>query len=167
MNSGLRFVLIAILVVILVVSGASLFVRRKDPLYYSVITLIIISVLFILVTINRIHEKYLEDDPMLIEIREKLRPVFPEVDSIVLLKGRKSYTINKKYVHLCLKDENGKYYEKNMLIYVALHELAHVKCKEIGHTPEFHRVFEEILQKDIKAGVYNDKIPTIKNYCEY
>ena len=29
-------------------------------------------------------------------------------------------------MHLCVKDENNKYYDDNMLIYVALHELARV-----------------------------------------
>ena len=46
-----------------------------------------------------------------------------------LLDGEKI----KQKVYLCLKDENNEYYNDNMLIYVALHELAHVLCDEIGH----------------------------------
>ena len=34
-------------------------------------------------------------------------------------------------MHLCLKDENGNYYDDNMIIYVALHELAHIATKMI------------------------------------
>jgi len=55
-----------------------------------------------------------------------------------------SYTINKKKVHICMKDENDKYYEDDMLMYVLLHELAHCKCKSIGHTDEFHGILENI-----------------------
>lgn len=146
---------------------SSIYIKKKNPLFYWALSLVIISFISIVVISNRIYEKYLEDDPMLVELRKELRPVFPEIDNIILLKGDKSYTINKKYVHLCLKDKNGEYYHKNMLKYVAIHELAHVKCKEVGHTPEFHRIFDECLRKAVEAGVYDDKIPTIKDYCEY
>ena len=167
MNSGIRLVMITLLIVIIILSMSSIYIKNKNILFYWVLALVIISFIFVVAISNRIYEKYLEDDPMLTELRKELRTVFPEVDNIILLKGDKSYTINKKYVHLCLKDEKGDYYHKNMLKYVAIHELAHVKCKEIGHTPEFHRIFEQLLRKAIDAGVYDDKIPTIKNYCEY
>jgi hypothetical protein len=116
---------------------------------------------------NRIHEKYLEDDPMLVDIRETLQPVFPDINNVILLKGQKSYTINKKRIHLCLTDKDGKYYDKNMLIYVTLHELAHVRCNEVGHTEKFHKIFKEIQNVAIKHKVYNPDIPIIKDYCNY
>jgi hypothetical protein len=127
----------------------------------------ICSFLFILFTINRIYEKYVEDDPMLIDIKNTLLPVFPDINKVILLKGKKSYTINKKKIHLCLFDENGKYYDKNMLIYVTLHELAHVRCDEVGHTDKFHRIFKEILDEATQKNVYDPKKPIIKNYCNY
>ena len=168
MNQGLKFTSVIILLVILIVSSSSLFVKNKDPIYYSVLSLIIISILFILFTANRIYEKYLEDDPILVEIRKLLAPLFPdEINSIVLLKGKKSFTINKKQVYLCLKDHKGDYYELNMLIYVAIHEFAHVRCKEVGHTADFHKIFKEMLQTAIDAGVYNDRIPIVSDYCNY
>lgn len=125
------------------------------------------SLLFVFYTINRICEKYTEDDPMLIDIKNTLLPVFPDINQVILLKGKKSYTINKKKIHLCLVDEHGKYYDKNMLIYVTLHELAHVRCDEIGHTDKFHRIFNEILDEAAKKGVYDKNKAIIKNYCNY
>ena len=112
-------------------------------------------------------EKYLEEDPMLVRLREKLMPIFPEMNKVILLRGTKSYTINKKRVHLCLKDEQGNYYDENMLIYVTLHELAHVKCDEIGHTKKFHQIFEDLLKRATQYKVYDPKKPIIKNYCEF
>ena len=101
---------------------------------YVITLCLIIAIIIFIYILNRIHEKYLEDDPMLTELREILKPVFPDINNVILLKGKRSYTINKKRVHICLTDENGKYYDKNMLIYVTLHELAHVRCDEVGHT---------------------------------
>lgn len=132
---------------------------------YSVI--FILSLITIAFTSNRLYEKYIEDDPILIDIRKTLEPVFPDINTVILLKGRKSYTINKKKIHICLKDREGKYYDKNMLVYVTLHELAHVRCDEIGHTEKFYKIFQEILELATKHKIYNPHIPIIKDYCEY
>lgn len=136
-------------------------------MFYIYLAFFLISLAIFVLVAFRIKEKYEEDDGMLVELRQFLQDTFPEINNVILLKGTKSYTINKKRIYMCLKDEQGKYYERNMLIYVLLHELAHVKCTEIGHTEEFHRVFNEILEKAIKNGKYNPKIPIIRDYCEY
>jgi AMMECR1 domain-containing protein len=113
-------------------------------------------------------EQYKQEDPKLIFIRNILRPLHPEaVDKIVLLEDQKSYTINKKKVYLCLRDENGEYYNDNMLIFVAIHELAHVLCDEIGHTKKFEDIFHKLLQEAIEKKLYDPSFEPIRNYCEY
>lgn len=134
---------------------------------YIVILITMIASIFCFLIANRIREKYLEEDPMLAELRNRLMPVFPEMNKVILLKGKKSYTINKKRIHLCLTDKNGKYYDINMLTYVTLHELAHVTCDEIGHTEKFHKIFNEILAKATKHQVYDPKKAITKDYCNY
>lgn len=136
-------------------------------LKYFLFFIFFLSFILVLFTLNRIKEKFLEDDPMLVDIRKTLESVFPDINSVILLKGRKSYTINKKRIHICLKDKEGQYYDKNMLIYVTLHELAHVRCNEVGHTPKFHEIFQEILSVAEKNGIYNSNIPVVKDYCNY
>lgn len=102
---------------------------------------------------------------MLGEIQIRLVQVHPIAEHIQLFRGSKSYTLNKEKVYLCLYDENKKYYPMNMLMYVALHELAHCLCKEVGHTTKFFEIFRELLQKAEEKGVYNPDIPPIDNYC--
>ena len=51
-----------------------------------------------------------------------------------ICKDHDTYTINKKHIFLCMKDEDDEYYEKHQLMYALLHELGHVLCDEIGHT---------------------------------
>lgn len=90
------------------------------------------------------------------------------LNEITLSKGNKSYTINKKEVYLCLNDENGNTYDENMLMYVTLHELAHIiNTKNIGHTTEFDNIFEELLDLSIEKGIYDPNKPIIQNYCKY
>jgi hypothetical protein len=132
-----------------------------------IISLILIVGIISFFIYTQITEFYAMNEPKILEIKEKLRKVHPRVDSLDFFAGNKSYTINKQKVYLCLKDENGKYYEMNMLIYVALHELAHVLCDEIGHTDKFKRIFEDLLIDAENKGIYNPNTPPILDYCNY
>lgn len=134
---------------------------------YILVALIIIVISVISILCVRIKEKFLEDDPMLVQLNEKLKQCLPEINNTILMKGKKSYTINKKRTYICLKDEKGEYYDENMLIYVIIHELAHVKCSEVGHTDLFYKIFNELLERASACGVYDKHKPLIKDYCEY
>ena len=128
------------------------------------------------------------DEPKLLELESIVQPLFKEevsykdtilenvmtnkmkkkiLHDLSLQGGPKSYTINKENIYLCLKDENNKYYDTNMLVYVLLHEISHSICDEVGHTKKFHLYFHELLKKAIEMRVYNPDIPIIKNYCLY
>ena len=158
-------------------------VNMSKETWFRIVLAIIIVLLIVWIISSKIRENYLADDPMLHDLKETIRPLFEtdkEYDGLLstlnyknvfnkikLLKGDKSYTINKEKVYLCLKDEKGSYYSKNMLIYVTLHELSHVICPEIGHTDLFYEIFQEVLDKASDKGIYNPSIPLIKNYCTY
>jgi len=131
---------------------------------------------------KQVREHHLQDDPVLLELKETLRPFFKSdrywseplqklnniedfMEEIKLFRGNKSYTINKEKVFICLKDPDQKYYNKNMLMFVLLHELAHVLCDEIGHTDKFHEIFDALILEASKDGIYNPSIPIIDDYC--
>ena len=126
--------------------------------------LLIIVVLVFLQSVKQVTEHLLQDDPILEHLRIILIDVHPVVKHLKLYKSDKSYTLNKEKIFLCLKDNNNNYYSLNMLIYVSLHEIAHVLCKSHGHTPEFYNIFDNLLQRAKDQGVYTDEIPQIKNY---
>ena len=48
----------------------------------------------------------------------------------------RSETVNKKEIYMCLKDSNGQYYDYNMLMYVAIHELSHAISVSIDEDHE-------------------------------
>jgi len=105
--------------------------------------------------------------PVIESLRMDLVKVHPRFATVKIIEGDQSYTLQKKKVFLCLKDKNtGQMYDKNMLTYVLLHEMAHVlNEKDIGHTPAFHKIFDELLEKAEKQGVYDPNLPLVEDYC--
>ena len=68
-----------------------------------------------------------------------------------------SYSINKgEKIVFCIRsrDSNEKLVKTNILMFVALHELAHVMTKSIGHTDEFWDNFRFLLKQAIASKVY-------------
>lgn len=131
------------------------------------ICLFVIVVIIVYFMLNHVIERYKQNDPKLYHLRSQLKQLHDIVDELVFLEDKKSYTINKKKIYLCLRDENGDYYHDNMLTFVAIHELAHVLCDEIGHTPKFEKIFNELLDQASSLGLYDPSIAPTSNYCEY
>ena len=137
---------------------------------YKYFIIHLLLVIFILWSIyNYIVEEFKPEtqDPVLLELKDKIRVLYPSIDKLEFYDSNKSFTTNKQKVHICLKDENGDYYNRNMLTYVMIHELAHVLCDEIGHTEKFYKIFQELLDEAHQKGIYDPSIPIVKNYCGY
>ena len=97
-----------------------------------------------------------------------VRTIHPEIDNLQIYKGKKSYIIDKKKIYMCLKDQHGQYYNTNYLVYVLLHEFAHYLNKnEVGHTENFHKIFDELLDRATESGIYDKNIPMIEDYCNF
>ncbi len=69
-----------------------------------------------------------------------------------------SYSVNKgEKVHLCLRQRQGgdeSLVNENVMVFVALHEMAHMITDEIGHPPEFWNNFGWLLKESEKIGAY-------------
>ena len=67
-----------------------------------------------------------------------------------------SFTVNKgEEIHMCLRSkETFKHHDINILMFVAIHELAHVMSESYGHTDEFKTNFTWLLKKSTNCGVY-------------
>ncbi len=67
-----------------------------------------------------------------------------------------SYTVNKgKEIALCLRSrKTSQLHDINLIMYVVIHELAHVACPEIDHTPLFKKIFVFFLTISIQVGIY-------------
>ena len=133
----------------------------------SICILLFIAICYMLFRISK--EDFVSyHDPKIDELKNKLVETFPELDEISLSASNKSFTINKKKIYLCLKDEKGEYYNTNFLTYVLLHELSHVMNKNhTDHGKEFQRIFTILLERAVEEGLYDDTQPLVDNYCEY
>ena len=81
-----------------------------------------------------------------------------------------SYSENKgEKIVVCLRDKAHPYklVETNTVMFVILHEMAHLMTTTVGHTPEFWTNFKKILQDSVAAGIYTPvnyaRTPT--SYC--
>lgn len=71
-----------------------------------------------------------------------------------------SYSINKgEKIVLCIRsrDEQKKLVDLNTMMFVVLHEIAHIGTKSIGHTPEFWDNFKWILKEAVNTGIYKSQ----------
>jgi len=68
--------------------------------------------------------------------------------------GYTSYSINKgEKIVLCLRNRD-KLMDINTMMFVVLHEFAHLATESIGHTEEFWDNFKWILEESINIGIY-------------
>jgi predicted metal-dependent hydrolase len=82
-----------------------------------------------------------------------------------------SYSVNKgEELVFCLKSKkSNKNHDINLLMYVTIHELAHLGCPEIGHTALFNKIFNFFLQQATQMSPplykYEDYTRNPTEYC--
>lgn len=84
-----------------------------------------------------------------------------KMDNLVLVENSPkskytSYTVNKgDEIALCLRSkQTGNIHDLNLIMYVVLHELAHIACPELDHTELFKKIFIFFLKVAITIGIY-------------
>lgn len=116
--------------------------------------------------VEHIYKLYTPDDEIVMLLHKNFNPD-------VLKEGNEgngkvtSYSINKgEEIILCLRN-NDKLVDINIMMYVSIHELAHLANKTIGHDNKFWETFSLLLKEAINIGVYKhhefDKKPI--EYC--
>lgn len=95
------------------------------------------------------------------------------VNDIILMENgfdgyHTSYSVNKgeKIVYCLRSKQTKKLYDLNLLMYVTLHELAHIASPEYNHTPLFKKIFAFLTAEAIKNNLYV-KLNFDKNNVNY
>ena len=70
-----------------------------------------------------------------------------------------SYSINKgEKIVFCLRHKpKDDLVDLNTMMFVALHEIAHICTTEVGHPPSFWSNFQWLLKESVNIGVYKDQ----------
>lgn len=80
-----------------------------------------------------------------------------------------SYSLNKgELLVFCIRSkETFKIHDMNELMYVAIHEIAHIGCPEVGHTELFYKINGFLIDKAIDYEIYRyiDYSLINKEYC--
>ncbi len=81
-----------------------------------------------------------------------------------------SYSVNKgEKIIFCLRQKNEEqtFVDENTIMFVAIHELAHIMTLSIGHEPEFWNNFKILLREAVAIGIYQkeDYSKNPKPYC--
>ena len=77
-------------------------------------------------------------------------------------KGEKlAFCLNKN------NNNNNNLIDQNTLMFVAIHEIAHIMTLSVGHTDEFWQNFKVLLENAVQLGIYEpiDYKKNPKNYC--
>ena len=141
--------------------------------------------------VRNLEDKNLAAD-MLAKLRGKLEKIceimknkYPDDESVSRMNDRfnsenitesgknnqyTSYSVNKgEKVVFCIrqKDEDESIVDENTLTFVAIHELAHIMTKSVGHTPEFWSNFKRLLKEAVEQNLYvkENYSSNPKEYC--
>lgn len=104
---------------------------------------------------------YLEEnhisDPKVQRLVSKYKP--QNISESIPNTNYTSYSVNKgEKIVFCIRDKKtNELVDINTMMFVAIHELAHVMTKSIGHTEEFWDNMRYLLKKGIKIGVYKNE----------
>jgi len=133
------------------------------------VCIIIAAFTVIVVFTIRSRQYYNEDHPVLNEISRRFTVLNPKYGKIPLRTGSKSYTEDKSAITLCIVNpDTKKFYDINILMYVALHELSHCITRADGkesHGDEFKENFSYLLREAADKKIYDPTKPVPSTYC--
>jgi len=117
--------------------------------------------------ISSMKQKYPNDEAVL-RMEQKFNP--DNISESGKSSQYTSYSVNKgEKIVFCIrqKDENESFVDMNTIMFVSIHELAHIMTKSIGHTDEFWKNFKLLLEESITLGIYRKENYTEnpKPYC--
>lgn len=130
---------------------------------------IILSIITVICVLAYFQKPY-TPPPIIIELKKRVSLVHPMLGKFDIRESfSSSYTQNKTTIYICTRDPSTKkYYNYNTLVYVCLHECAHMLSGVYDHehtTKEFRTVFDGLLKRATMIGLYDPNIPIPPTYC--
>jgi hypothetical protein len=102
------------------------------------------------------RDKYPEYKEYIDQFNENFTKSRTKIYETSLTSEYTSYSINKgEELVFCIRSKSTKkLHDINLLMYVAVHELAHTACPETGHTPLFNKIFKFLLERAMEIHLY-------------
>jgi hypothetical protein len=106
--------------------------------------------------------------------KENINLIKKKIDTVVIKETPEtssytSYSVNKgEELYLCIRSKKtNEIHDINDLLYVAIHEIAHIGCPDIGHTDLFFKINLYLLNKAVEFNLYKKENYNAnpKEYC--
>ena len=82
-------------------------------------------------------------------------------------KPDSSFTLNKKKMAICLRDDKTKkFHNINDIMFVCIHELSHIINPTYGHPKSFWQYMKFLLHESVEIGIYKP-VNYGKKYVKY
>lgn len=121
-----------------------------------------------LISLRRHLEKTSPDDERTMRLVQRFNP--DQISEGAESAKYTSYSINKgEKIVFCLRTRTAenKLEDINMMMFVAIHEVAHIATESVGHTEDFWENMAWLLEEAINIGVYQkqDFARNPRKYC--
>lgn len=135
----------------------------------EVITIGLLTFMISLVSILTIKDDIkVYYDPMIQHLSKDIELIYPDITkhNIIILGANDTFTENKKKIFICLRNKQGEYYDYNTLLYITIHELAHVLTSSYdNHGEQFTETFSKLLFRAKELKLYDPTKEMKYDYC--
>jgi hypothetical protein len=120
------------------------------------------------------NENITENEKELLTYEPYLKTILNRIDYVTIRESvpkskYTSYSVNKgEELVFCIRSkETNELHDINDLMYVAIHEIAHIGCPELDHTPLFYKINKKLLElaSEINVYTYTNYNSKSLNYC--
>ena len=112
----------------------------------------LVLIVFFLVLLFSPKDEYLESFKPIVQkilVESKQNPL----QEVQFRKSKdKSYTLDKQKIYMVTERENGQKYNQDTILFVLLHEVAHILSPDEHHTTKFFEIEKKLHKKAIELG---------------
>jgi len=133
---------------------------------FLILVLTAFFIIFALLVIKEDNQIY--DDPLIKKISDDLEKIYPDFKklNLTIVGANDSFTENKKKIFICLKKPSGEYYSYHTLLYITIHELAHVLTTAYdNHGEQFQKTFQDLLVRAKELDLYDETKKIDYDFC--
>lgn len=109
------------------------------------------------------------DEEILIRLQRDIHKIVPNAEyQLISSQEGRTFVVDKKRIYLVIRDhETGKIYDYQTLLYVTIHELAHILTPDISHSHSFRQMEKHLLQRAVEKDLLPERfIPDPRYPCE-
>lgn len=138
--------------------GIFYYVRKNADNIVALKTLILLRRKLIEL-IDYVHHKTQQSNHMYKDYIQRIKNRLPHVQirETPANSNYTSYSVNKgEELNMCIRSKvTNQFHSINELLYVAIHEIAHIGCPEVGHTKLFYDINKFLLKQAMEYNIYN------------